>query len=395
MDHSQSFIVTQPTRIAFGIGSISSLAKTVQDFQGSNVFLVVDPGLVKAGIVSQITAPLDAAAIPYFIYDNVDPEPGLKLADKGYKLAKAKGCDCVIGAGGGSAMDVAKAIAILLTNGGKAADYLGLDKIAKAGVPKIMVPTSAGTGAEVTFTAVFINEKTGAKGGMNGAPLYPEAAILDPALTLSLPPMVTAFTGIDALTHALEAYTSTQAHIISEMYSLEAIDLISRNLPIAYANGANLKARSAMLMGSLLGGKALATAGVGLVHAMAYPMGGMFGIAHGLANAVLLPYVVEYNLIGNLEKFAILAGVLGKNTEEMTTREAAERCVEALFELNADVGIPATLQDLDIPVEQLPEMARIALTVTRPVENNPRRPTLDDVINIYQMAYDGNSSILY
>lgn len=395
MDHSQSFIVTQPTRIAFGIGSISSLARTVQDFQGSNVFLVVDPGLVKAGIVSQITAPLDAAAIPYIIYDNVDPEPGLKLADKGYKLAKAKGCDCVIGAGGGSAMDVAKAIAILLTNGGKAADYLGLDKIAKAGVPKIMVPTSAGTGAEVTFTAVFINEKTGSKGGMNGAPLYPEAAILDPALTLSLPPRVTAFTGIDALTHALEAYTSTQAHIISEMYSLEAIDLISRNLPIAYANGANLKARSAMLMGSLLGGKALATAGVGLVHAMAYPMGGMFGIAHGLANAVLLPYVVEYNLIGNLEKFAILAGVLGKNTDEMTTREAAERCVEALFELNADVGIPATLQDLDIPVEQLPEMARIALTVTRPVENNPRRPTLDDVINIYQMAYDGNSSILY
>ncbi len=395
MDHSQSFTVTQPTRIQFGVGSISNLGKTVQEFNGSNVFLVIDPGLVKAGIASQITAPLDAAAIPYTLYDNIDPEPGLKLADKGYKIAKSKGCDCVIGAGGGSAMDVAKAVAVLLTNGGKAADYLGLDKIPKAGAPKIMIPTSAGTGAEVTFTAVFINEKTGSKGGMNGAPLYPEAAILDPALTLSLPPQVTAYTGIDALTHALEAYTSSQAHIISEMYSLEAIDLISRNLPKAYANGTNLEARSAMLMGSLLGGKALATAGVGLVHAMAYPMGGMFGIAHGLANAVLLPYVVEYNLIGNMEKFAILAGVLGKKTEEMTTREAAERCVEALFELNADVGIPATLQDLDIPVDQLPEMARIALTVTRPVENNPRKPTLDDVINIYQMAYEGNSSILY
>lgn len=395
MDHLQSFTVTQPTRIQFGVGSISSLGKTVQDFHGTNVFLVIDPGLVKAGIASQITAPLDAASIPYTLYDTIDPEPGLKLADKGYKIAKAKGCDCVIGAGGGSAMDVAKAVAILLTNGGKAVDYLGLDKIAKAGAPKIMVPTSAGTGAEVTFTAVFINEKTGSKGGMNGAPLYPEAAILDPALTLSLPPRVTAYTGIDALTHALEAYTSTQAHTISEIYSLEAIDLISRNLPKAYANGANLKARSAMLMGSLLGGKALATAGVGLVHAMAYPMGGLFGIAHGLANAVLLPYVIEYNLIGNLEKFAILAAVLGKKTDDMTTREAAERCVEALFELNADVGIPATLQDLDIPADQIPEMARIALTVTRPVENNPRQPTLDDVINIYQMAYDGNSAILY
>lgn len=395
MDHSQSFTVTQPTRIQFGVGTISNLGRTVQDFNGSNVFLVVDPGLVKAGIVGQITAPLDTAGIPYTLYDKIDPEPGLKLADKGYELAKTKGCDCVIGAGGGSAMDVAKAVAILLTNGGKAADYLGLDKIKKAGVPKIMIPTSAGTGAEVTFTAVFINEETGSKGGMNGAPLYPEAAILDPALTLSLPPHVTASTGIDALTHALEAYTSTQAHIISEMYSLEAIDLISRNLPQAYANGANMKARSAMLMSSLLGGKALATAGVGLVHAMAYPMGGMFGIAHGLANAVLLPYVVEYNLIGNLEKFAILASVLGKNTDDMTTREAAERCVEALFELNADLGIPATLEDLAIPADQIPEMARIALTVTRPVENNPRKPTLNEVIDIYQMAYDGNSSILY
>jgi len=230
---------------------------------------------------------------------------------------------------------------------------------------------------------------------MNGAPLYPEAAVLDPMLTLSLPPNVTAYTGIDALTHALEAYTSTQAHIMSEMYSLEAIKLISQNLPKAYANGTNLEARSAMLMGSLLGGKALATAGVGLVHAMAYPMGGMFGIPHGLANAILLPYVIEYNLIGNMEKFATLAATMGKKTDDMTTREAAERCVEALFELNGDVGIPGTLQDIDIPVEQLPEMAKIALTVTRPVENNPRKPTLEEVINIYQMAYDGNSSILY
>jgi alcohol dehydrogenase len=395
MTNTHSFTVTQPTRIQFGVDSINDLAHTVQDFNGSHVFLVMDPGLVKAGIAARITAPLDGASIPYVLYDSIDPEPGLRLADKGCKLAKSKGCDCVIGVGGGSAMDVAKAVAILMTNGGKAADYLGLDKIPKPGVPKIMVPTSAGTGAEVTFTAVFINEKTGSKGGMNGAPLYPEAAILDPMLTLSLPPNVTASTGIDALTHALEAYTSTQAHTISEMYSLEAIRLISRNLPKAYANGNNLEARSAMLMGSLLGGKALATAGVGLVHAMAYPMGGMFGIAHGLANAILLPYVIEYNLIGNMEKFARLAAVMGKKTEDMTLREAAERCVEALFELNNDVGIPGTLQDIDIPVEQIPEMARIALTVTRPVENNPRKPSLEDVINIYQMAYEGNSSILY
>ncbi len=389
MNHSQIFTVTQPTQIQFGTGAISNLAETVKSFNGSNVFLVVDPGLVEAGLISPITAPLTKANIPFTIYDNVDPEPGLKLADKGTKIAKKAKCDCVVGVGGGSAMDVAKAIAILLTNGGKAVDYLGLGLIKEPGVPKIMVPTSSGTGAEVTFTAVFINEKTGSKGGMNGDPLYPDATILDPELTMSLPPHVTAFTGIDALTHALEAYTSTQAHTISEMYSLEAITLIADNLPAAYANGDNLEARSAMLMGSLLGGKALATAGVGLVHAMAYPMGGMFGIPHGLANAVLLPYVVDYNLIGDMEKFAVLARVLGQNTDDLTLRESASLCVDALFNLNDDVGIPATLKDLDIPFDAIPEMAEIALTVTRPVENNPRKPNLKEVIAIYETAFSG------
>uniref|UniRef100_UPI004055C384 molybdopterin-guanine dinucleotide biosynthesis protein B n=1 Tax=Candidatus Electrothrix sp. TaxID=2170559 RepID=UPI004055C384 len=387
MKNMQSFTVTQPTRIQFGAGTVQDLGTTVKDFNGTKVLLVVDPGLVKAGLLERLTAPLEQEGIPFTVYDEIDPEPGLKLADKGCVIAQEAGCDCVVGAGGGSAMDVAKAIAILLTNGGKAVNYLGLGLIKKPGVPKIMVPTSAGTGAEVTFTAVFINEATGSKGGMNGDPLYPDAAILDPELTLTLPAKVTAYTGIDALTHALESYTSTQAHVISEMYSLEAIDLIARNLPAACANGGNLEARSAMLMGSLLGGKALATAGVGLVHAMAYPMGGMFGVPHGLANAVLLPYVVQYNLPGNYEKFALLAEVLGQNTEGLSRRDAASLCVEALYDLNADIGIPATLKDLDIPFDKIPEMAEIALTVTRPVENNPRQPSLADVIAVYERAY--------
>lgn len=384
---NQSFTIAQPTRIRFGVGAVRELGATVKDFKGSKVLLVIDPGLVKAGLLARFTEPLAQEGIPFLVYDQVDPEPGLRLADKAYALAQKNGCDCVIGAGGGSAMDVAKAVAILLTNGGRAADYLGLGLIKKPGVPKIMVPTSAGTGAEVTFTAVFINEETGSKGGMNGDPLYPDAAILDPELTLSLPPKVTAYTGIDALTHALEAYTSVQAHAVSEMYSLEAVRLIAENLPAACANGGNLEARTAMLLGSLLGGKALAMAGVGLVHAMAYPLGGMFGIPHGLANAVLLPYVVQYNLPGNLRKFADLAEALGQNCEGLPLREAAQLCVEVLFDLNADTGIPATLADLDIPAESIPEMARIALTVARPVANNPRKPTLEEVIALYQEAH--------
>ena len=314
---NQSFTITQPTRIRFGIGAVKELGAVVKECGGGNVLLVIDPGLIKAGLLARLTEPLAQENIPFFVYDQIEPEPGLRLADQACALAKENNCDCVVGAGGGSAMDVAKAVSILLTNSGKAADYLGLGLIKKPGVPKIMVPTSAGTGAEATFTAVFINEETGSKGGMNGEPLYPDAAILDPELTLSLPPKVTAYTGIDALTHALEAYTSIQAHAISEMYSLEAVRLIAENLPAACANSGNLEARTVMLMGSLLGGKALAMAGVGLVHAMAYPLGGMFGIPHGLANAVLLPYVVQYNLPGNRKKFADLAEALGQKTTNL------------------------------------------------------------------------------
>jgi len=389
MIQTQSFSINQPTQIHFGVGTIDQLPHVIEQLKGSNVFLVADPGLKQAGIIKKISSVLRRKKIPYTLYDNVAPEPGLKLADQGAKLAKKNKADCVVGVGGGSALDVAKAVSILLTNGGKAEDYLGLDKIPLAGVPKIMIPTTAGTGAEVTFTAVFINEKTNSKGGMNGSPLYPDAAILDPALTLSLPPAVTATTGIDAFTHALEAFVSTQAHTISDMYAIEAMSLISGNLGTAYANGLNLEARSAMLMGSLLGGKALATAGVGLVHAMAYPLGGMFNTPHGLANAVLLPYVVEYNIIGNPEKFAFIAQLMGYEVEGLPLRDAAQFAVDAIHQLNADINIPASLEALNIPSDKIPEMAKIALTVTRPVENNPRRPTLEDVMAIYEAAFAG------
>jgi len=386
MIQEQYFFIEQPTKINFGVKAVAGLARLVKQLRGTKVLLVVDPGLQQAGLTDKITNPLTEAAIPFIIYDRVDPEPGLQLADDGARLAGEAKADCVVGVGGGSALDVAKAISILLTNGGKAEDYLGLDKIKKPGVPKIMVPTTAGTGSEVTFTAVFINEKTKSKGGMNGAPLYPDAAILDPELTISLPAKLTASTGIDAFTHALEAFVSTQAHAISDMYALKAMELISHNIGLAYANGDHLEARSAMLLGSLLGGKALATAGVGLVHAMAYPLGGMFNIPHGLANAVLLPYVVDYNIIGNPQKFAKISAVMGYDGTCLSEREAARTAVTAIRQLNTDIGIPDSLARLNIPADKIPEMARIALTVTRPVENNPRRPSLDDVMAIYHTA---------
>jgi len=210
MIQTQSFSVNQPTQILFGVNAVKKLGDLIAELGGHRVFLVADPGLKQAGIIKEVSSLLDKAKIPHTLYDKVTPEPGLKLADQAAKLAKSNKADCVVGLGGGSALDIAKAVGILLTNGGKAEDYLGLGKIKLPGVPKIMIPTTAGTGAEVTFTAVFINEKTNSKGGMNGDPLYPDAAILDPALTLSLPQHVTAATGIDAFTHALEAFVSTR-----------------------------------------------------------------------------------------------------------------------------------------------------------------------------------------
>ena len=386
MNPALSFTVTQPTRIHFGPGSIHTLPEILATEGVTRPLLVMDPGLIKAGQDRPVIDPLEAAGVPFILFDQVDPEPGLRLADRAAALAAENGCDGVVGIGGGSAMDVAKAAAILVTNGGRAVDYLGLGRIKKKGLPRIMVPTSAGTGAEVTFTAVFINEETGAKGGMNGDPLYPDVALLDPELTLSLPAPVTAATGIDALTHALEAYTSIQANPISETYSIKAMELIISSIRAAWADGRNLEARSAMLLGSLLAGKALAIAGVGLVHAMAYPLGGLFGIPHGLANAVLLPYVTGYNLIGNLDKHCRIAALLGQKIDQLPPRQAAETAVQALHQLNRDLEIPASLRELDIPDNRLAEMADIALTVARPVENNPRQPGRDDIIRIYREA---------
>ncbi len=385
----KSFSFKLATSIRFGIGVIDELGNAVQKLNGTRAFLVADPALRKTGLLGRLEEPLKKADMPYVLFEDVDPEPGLKLADRATEMARKNGCDCIIGAGGGSAMDIAKATAILLTNKGRAADYVGLDKVEKPGVPKIMVPTTAGTGSEVTFTTVFINEKTKSKGGINADFLYPELAILDPALTTSVPPAVTAYTGIDAFTHALEAFVSRAAQPFSGLWALEGIKLISRSLRRAYCQGDDPEARSNMLLGSLYGGLALATAGVGLVHAMAYPLGGLYRIPHGLANAVLLPYVMVYNLVGDLSRFAVVAEAMGEDVSHCSRREAAEIACEAVSLLCADVGIPKSIKDLNIPKGDIPKMAKIAMTVARPVANNPRTVTVEEVTRLYEMAYEG------
>ena len=382
------FSIEGPSRTVFGLGKAAELSAEVELLGGGPVLLVVDPNVLEAKVAQPAIDSLEKAGIKYEIYSDITREPEPSEADEASKLGRVLGAGVVAGIGGGSALDLAKAASVLITNDGKATDYVGLDLIPNPGKPVICLPTTAGTGSEVTFTAVFTRRADGFKGGMNGRLLYPATALLDPMLTVSCPPYITAVVGMDALTHAMEAYTSRQAHAISDHNALKAIELISDNLRKAVSHGENLEARSEMLLGSYLAGLALAQAGVGAVHAMAYPLGAFFDIPHGEANSVLLPYVLAFNLMACPERFADMAYTMSELPDDYNTRMAAEACVDEVFNLSADLGIPPSLDHLDVPKTDIPRMAEKAMTVARPIENNPRKVTADDLAYIYQTAFE-------
>jgi alcohol dehydrogenase len=384
----KNFSFTGARKIIFGNGALETLAEHIHELKASRPLIVLDRNLSKTDLKGKVLDILGDGCLKATLFDQkVEAEPRLEVADEGVKAAQKGKCDVVVGIGGGSAMDVAKAIAVLAANNGRAKDYLGLNKVPGPGLPKIMIPTTAGTGSEVTFTAVFVRQNLKKKEGMNSPHLYPELAILDPTLTLSLPPVSTASTGIDALCHAIESYTSINASPMSELLSLEAIYLISSNLRTCVHDGSNLEARGNMLLGSLYAGLGLANAGVGAVHSLSYPLGGKYGVSHGLANTIMLPHVMAFNLPGTLEKFAVIAETMGELIDTLPLREAAFMAVEAVQALIEDCGIYTTLEDLSIPEEALPELAEVAMTVLRPLENNPRKLTIEDAIDIYGEAY--------
>ena len=380
------FSFTGAKKIIFGNGSLLTLADHVKEHHAQNPLVVIDKNLAKTDLLEKVANVLIPAGIKFTVYDKVEAEPPIELADEGSKLAIKNKCDIVIGIGGGSAMDTAKAIAVIATNKGAAADYLGLNKVPKAGLPKIMIPTTAGTGSEVTFTAVFLRKNLKKKEGMNSPYLYPELALLDPELTLSLPPVPTAHTGLDALCHAIESYTSVNSSPMSEMFSLEAIALIAENLRACVHDGKNIVARERMLLGSLYAGIGLANAGVTAVHSLSYPLGGKYGVGHGLANTMLLPAVMAFNLPAALEKFTDIAEAMGENVEGLPVREAAYLALDAVETLIEDCGIHETLAQFGIKEKDFQALADVAVTVARPLENNPRKISKDDMIAIYAQA---------
>ena len=375
-------------RILMGPGCIEQIGMEVKALKGGKVLIVTDPGIIRAGLLKPVEESLQHAGLLWSLFDQVEPDPRIEVVEECFQTARQEQADCIIGLGGGSSLDIAKVVAVRLTNSGKIDDFFGIDLIPDPGVPVILVPTTAGTGSEVTPIAILSDTREKLKKGIVSSHLLPKSALLDPKLTIGLPPAVTAFTGMDALIHAIEAYTSVNANGLTDHLAFRAMELTSGNLLTAYARGEDLNARSKMLEGSLLAGMAFANAGVTAVHAFAYPLGGEFHhIPHGLANSVMLPHVLRFNMLGNLPKFADVASALGVAAGELTDRQAAEEGLEVIEELMADLEIPLRLRDLQVPEEAIPKMAQGVMKVTRLLANNPRKITLQDAERIYRSAW--------
>jgi alcohol dehydrogenase class IV len=367
-----------------GPGSLSQLGEELKRLGGAKVMIVTDQGLIQTGIVRRAFEAIEAAGLAATCFDGVEADPRFEIAILAADQAKADSADLIVGIGGGSSLDIAKVASVLVTNPGPVNSYFGIDLVPERGLPMVLIPTTAGTGSEATPIAVLSDEHEKLKKGIVSPYLFPAVALLDAELTVGLPPAVTAATGMDALIHAVEAYTSRNASWLSDMFAQEAMRLIAENIRIAFADGGNLDARSKMLEGSLLAGIAFANAGVTAVHAFAYPIGAEFHIPHGIANAMMLASVMEFNVVGNVAKFSRIAGFLGEPTDGLSEELAAKKAVEFLAKLGEDLKLPKRLREYGVRDEHVPDLAEGVMKVTRLLANNPRELTLKDAEEIYR-----------
>lgn len=373
-----------------GWGALEHLLPEVGRFSPQKILVVTDPVLEQIGLVQRVTDPLMKQGYDVQVYTDVVPEPPLETGENLVSFTRHGNFDMVIGVGGGSAMDLAKLAAVLAMHEGKVADYLnltGTKKVNTKGLPKILIPTTSGTGSEVTNISVLSLDTT--KDVVTHDHLLADVAIVDPELTISVPPRVTAATGIDALTHAVEAYISVNASPTTDGLALQAIRLIARSLRKAVENGTDKQARIDMSNGSYLAGLAFFNAGVAGVHALAYPLGGQFHIPHGESNAVLLPYVMGYIRKSCTKRMADILNALGGNSSYLSEEEASYRCVEELTRLVDDVGIPKTLGGFGIQETALESLTEDAVKQKRLLARSPLLLQEHDIRTIYQSAFSG------
>ncbi len=374
-----------PALSLVGPGVITDLVEEIKSDGFQSVLVVTDKVLIEVGIATQVIKKMLEADINYIIFDDVQPNPTCKNVNDGLAVFKENNCDFILTIGGGSPQDCGKAIGILATNGGNIRDYEGIHVSKKQSCPIAAVNTTAGTASEVTINYVITDEDRKVKMVMVDKNCLVSIAVNDPELMLAMPAALTAATGMDALTHAIEAYVTAGAYHWSDKLALYAIELIASSLPAAVKDGKNLEARSKMAWAQFVAGQAFSNCGLGFVHSAAHQLGGMYNTPHGVANAVLLPHVEKFNISACPEKFAQIAVAMGVDVQSMSLELAANSAIEAIKDLSKEVGIPVGLKDLGVQEKDLEEMAKNALADVC-TGGNPKDVALEDAIQMYKNA---------
>lgn len=374
-----------PTVNLMGAGCASEVGKQAKIIGGTKALVVTDETLVKIGIVEKVINLLNKEGVQTVVFDKVMPNPTDDNVHEDFDIYQKENCDIIIAVGGGSPIDSAKGMGLLATNGGSIRDYEGLDRSKNAMPPFIAVNTTAGTASEMTRFTIITDTSRHIKMAIVDWHVTPTVSINDPEFMVSMPASLTAATGMDALTHAIEAYVSTIATPVTDSAAIKAIELISKYLRLAIANGSNMEGRDKMAYAEFLAGMAFNNASLGHVHAMAHQLGGFYDLPHGVCNAILLPHVEKFNMIACLDRFADIAVAMGENIEGLSVIEAADLALESIKRLSKDVGIPSGLKEIGVKEEDLPTLADNALKDVCGL-TNPRIATKDDIIQIYKNA---------
>ena len=378
-----------PERIIFGNGVAQQVGECVKDLKGKRVFLVTDKGVAGLDAFKDVENSLKKEAVDYYIYAEVGANPTDTQVERGARLYKEEKADVLVAVGGGSSIDSAKAIGILVNNGGSIQDYAGVDLFENLIPPLIAIPTTAGTGSEVGIWAMINNTKDNYKMGPGGWKLLPKVALVDPMMMVSAPPLLTAATGMDALSHAVEAYCTPYAMPQTDALAIAAIRLIVKHLGPAVANGSNLEAREGMAMGSLEAGMAFSSSGCGAVHALGHQLSTQYGMPHGMAMAIMMPPVMKFNMIACVDRLADIAVAMGEQVDRLSIGEAAEKAILAVRRLGKSIGLPTTLSEYGADQKLMPNLVKWA-SRDADLPANPRVPTLEQIEELYRKAFAGS-----
>jgi alcohol dehydrogenase len=376
-----------PTEIYLGVNSREKLGDITSEWKVKRLLFLSDEGVASTEMFKSVESILKGNRVALDIFTDIEPDPSDKTVEKAYGLYRKSQPSVILALGGGSTIDVGKAVGILATNGGRIHDYEGIDTYSNPPLPLIAIPTTAGTGSEVSGSCVITDTDRGVKMSIRSAAMNPaKVAILDPVSLMSLPARVAAYAAVDAFVHALESYVSLHANPVTDAMNLHAIELIARNIRPFTSNRANLDAGLQMLCAASLAAMGFSNTGVGNIHCMARFVGALFHVPHGLSTAVCLPYGAEFNLMATPEKFARVAMAMGETANGLTTLEAAKKAIEAIKQLVRDIGITEKLRDIGVTEDMIPEMARLAFEANYN-RWNPRYTTYEDFLALFEKAY--------